>query len=412
MRFFELRPMTEQRFKWKGINQHGQCITGNSYSKNKSETLSQLRSQRIRVTQIHRQFDLSAWIASQPFARIQLSDITRITRQLATLLHAGVPLLQSLEILDKGESRKVISTVIRDIQTKIESGRSLYQALEQHPEFDSLYCNLVAVGEVTGMLDAMLERVAIHLEKSEALRKTLRSALLYPCVVVLVALSVLTVILVFVVPAFQSIFSAFNAELPWLTRQVISISSWVQHEGWLMVICLISFGILVYNHAQNNLHLKRGLDRMWICLPIIGPLIRHAYTARWTRTLSTLFACGIPLTEALASVQGTMENTLFKSATQSIQQQLIQGSSLSQAIAQTHNLFPPMLPQMCAIGEESGALDEMLEKTAEFYEQKVDHAVAQLSTLLEPVIMVVLGVLVGGLVMALYLPIFQLGQVI
>jgi type IV pilus assembly protein PilC len=258
----------------------------------------------------------------------------------------------------------------------------------------------------------MLERLANHLEKSEALRATLRTALIYPCAVLAVAGVVLVLILVCVVPAFQNIFASFGAELPWLTRVVIDLSESVQHQG---PISLAALGVVVFwfkRQIAQRPHWQRAAHRVMLHLPIAGPLTRQACTARWTRTLATLFAAGVPLTEALGAMPGVTGNVLFQAATQTIQSQLMQGTSLSRALESNGGLFPPMAVQMCAIGEESGALDHMLAKTAEYYEREVDHTVVRLSTLLEPCIMVVLGLLIGGLVMALYLPIFQLGQVV
>jgi type IV pilus assembly protein PilC len=284
--------------------------------------------------------------------------------------------------------------------------------MRQQAAFDGLYCNLVGVGELAGMLDAMLERLANHLEKSESLRTTIRSALIYPSAVLAVAGTVLVLILVFVVPAFQNIFASFGAELPWLTRCVIALSEGLQHYGLGL---LVTTGLVAWwlnQQVQQRTDWRRFVHRLLLRIPIAGPLTRHANTARWTRTLATVFAAGVPLTEALAAVEGVTEHLLFQAATQRIQAQLIQGQSLSYALESSNGLFPPMVAQMCAIGEESGALDHMLVKTAEHFEREVDSTVARLSTLLEPFIMVVLGLLIGGLVMALYLPIFQLGQVV
>jgi type IV pilus assembly protein PilC len=262
------------------------------------------------------------------------------------------------------------------------------------------------------MLDTMLERLANHHEKSEALRTTIRSALIYPSAVLAIAGLVLVLILVFVVPAFQSIFASFGAELPWLTRGVIALSEGLQQHGlWLLTLTTLA-ALWLRRQVQQRINWRRALHRVLLRLPIAGPLTRHACTARWTRTLATLFTAGVPLTEALEAVQGVTGHLMFQAATQTIQAQLIQGQALSRALDSTEGLFPPMVVQMCAIGEESGALDHMLEKTAEHYEREVDSTVARLSTLLEPFIMVVLGLLIGGLVMALYLPIFQLGQVV
>jgi type IV pilus assembly protein PilC len=335
-----------------------------------------------------------------------------MTRQLATLLHAGVPLLQSFDMLGKGLATSDLQTLIRDVHTQIEGGIALNQAFRKHQVFDVFYCNLVAAGEMSGTLDVVLDRLAHHLEKMQALQATVRSALVYPAAILVIALTVLALILVFVVPAFQNIFASFGAELPWLTRMVIALSEAFQRYG----LACAAFGIAAAWWARHQIRHRVAwqarLDRFLLRIPIAGQLIRHACTARWTRTLATLFTAGVPLTEALDAAQGVTGNAVFQAATQSIQAQLMRGTSLSKALESTEALFPPMVGQMCAIGEESGALDHMLAKTADYYEREVDSTVARLSTLMEPFIMVVLGVLIGGLVMALYLPIFQLGQVV
>jgi type IV pilus assembly protein PilC len=404
--------MAKYRYTWHGIDRQGKAVTGNTSADQREEVEQQLRQQRIRATRIQRQLEWPAGLHSQTKHRITARDITPFTRQLATLLHAGVPLLQALQILERGERRVGLKTVIQTLHHDIESGMALHQALRQHAAFDGLYCNLVAAGELAGMLDVMLNRLAHHLEKSEHLRTTLRSTLVYPTAVVCIAVAVLVLILLFVVPAFQNIFASFGAELPWLTRCVIALSEGIQNHGlWIalvVILCLWSLKRAVAKRAHWQLFLHSLLLRM----PVAGALTQQACTARWTRTLATLFAAGVPLTEALEAIQGVTGNLLFQSATQSIQAQLIHGHSLSDALEGTQGLFPSMVVQMCAIGEESGALDHMLEKTAEHYEREVDSTVARLSTLLEPFIMVVLGVLIGGLVLALYLPIFQLGQVV
>jgi type IV pilus assembly protein PilC len=404
--------MSEHRYAWRGHDRQGQKVKGEINAKGKDEVRLHLREQRIRCTHIQRQFNMPPWLQLQTQARLRPTSIMRMTRQLATLLQSGVPLLQAFFILERGESNPPLKALIRDLHMQIEGGISLNQALRQHAPFDALYCNLVAVGEVTGMLDVMLERLALHLEKAAALRATLRTALIYPCAVLVIACAVLTLILVFVVPAFESIFASFGAELPWLTRVVISLSGLVQQYGVVVIMLAIGTGWWVRRQIRLRDAWRHQLHQLVLRTPIAGPLIRHACTARWTRTLATLFAAGVPLTEALESVQGVTGNLLFQAATQSIQTQLMQGKSLSHALETTEGLFPPMVVQMCAIGEESGALEHLLAKTAEHYEREVESTVARLSTLLEPFIMVVLGLLIGGLVMALYLPIFQLGQVV
>jgi type IV pilus assembly protein PilC len=404
--------MANAHYAWCGVNRQGQVVEGEMLADAPEAVTQHLRQQRIRVTRIQRHYKLPVWLRLQAKPSARPRDITQFTRQLATLLHAGVPLLQAFHILERGESKATVKTLIQTLHRHIEGGIALNQALREHAQFDDLYCNLVAVGELAGMLDTMLTRLANHLEKSEALRATLRSALVYPVAVLGIATTVLALILVFVVPAFQNIFASFGAELPWMTRGVIVLSEGLQHHGiWL----LVALGLLAW-WLPKQIKQRASWQRYWhsalLRTPIAGSLTRHACTARWTRTLATLFAAGVPLTEALAAVQGITGHMLFQAATQSIQHQLIQGRALSQALESTQGLFPHMVSQMCAIGEESGTLDHMLEKTAEHYEREVDYTVARLSTLLEPVIMVVLGLLIGGLVMALYLPIFQLGQVV
>jgi type IV pilus assembly protein PilC len=404
--------MTKHQFTWRGVDRQGEIQRGLLHAHSAEEISHLLKQQRIRATRIQRHFDLPSWMQLKHQAHVSGRDITQFTRQLATLLHAGVPLLQAFEILDRGESNAALKSLIRELRTQIEGGTALNQALRQHAEFDALYCNLVAAGELAGKLDTMLERLAHHLEKSQALRTTIRSALIYPSAVLLIAALVLVLILVFVVPAFQNIFASFGAELPWFTQVVIALSEIIQRYGfWILTLTgLIAWWLK--REVQQRTLWRRHVHGLLLRIPIAGSLIRHTCTARWTRTLATLFTAGVPLTEALDAVQGVTGHMLFQEATQAIQTQLIQGQALSRALENTQGLFPTMVEQMCAIGEESGALDHMLEKTAEHYEREVDSTVARLSTLLEPFIMVVLGLLIGGLVMALYLPIFQLGQVV
>ncbi len=404
--------MAKFRFAWRGVNRQGEIQSGVLYAKSSEEVGHLLKQQRIRATRIQRQFDQPNWLWFKRQPRVSSNNITQFTRQLATLLHAGVPLLQAFDILDRGKSNAALKSLIRELRTQVEGGAALNQALRQHTAFDALYCNLVAVGELAGMLDSMLERLANHLEKSEALRTTIRSALIYPSAVLAIAGLVLVLILMFVVPVFQNIFTSFGAELPWLTQVVIALSEAIQRY---VLLLLAATGLAVWwlkRLVAQRTDWRRFLHRLLLRIPIAGQLTRNACTARWIRTLTTLFAAGVPLTEALDAVQGVTAHVLFQEATQSIQAQLIRGQSLSHALESNDGLFPPMVVQMCAIGEESGTLDHMLEKTAEHYEREVDSTVARLSTLLEPFIMVVLGLLIGGLVMALYLPIFQLGQVV
>ncbi|MEY2678447.1 MAG: hypothetical protein RLZ00_1139 [Pseudomonadota bacterium] len=404
--------MAERHYAWRGVDREGKVVTGNMTAISPEAVRNQLKQQRIRATRIQRQYEFPKWLKLQTEARISTRDITQFTRQLATLLHAGVPLLQAIHLLERGESKATLQSMLHDLHRDIEAGMALSQALQQHASFDALYCNLVAVGELTGMLDTMLERLANHLEKSEALRMSIRTALVYPTAVLSIAVSVTVLILLFVVPAFQNIFASFGAELPRLTRWVIALSEAIEDYGLLLLGVGIASVWGIKWQLNKRWHWRHHVHGWLLRTPIAGPLTRHACTARWTRTLATLFSAGVPLADALEAVQGVTGHLWFQVATQNIRQQLIQGHALSHALDSTEGLFPNMVVQMCAIGEESGALDHMLEKTAEHYEREVDSTVARLSTLLEPFIMVVLGLLIGGLVMALYLPIFQLGQVV
>ncbi len=404
--------MGKLRYTWRGIDRQGNVVQGDMFADTQHTVMQHLRKHRIRATRIQRQYTLPAWITIHFQHRTSQRDITQLTRRLATLLQAGVPLLQAFQILERGERNAPLKIIIQTLRQHIEEGMALNQALRIHPQFDTLYCNLVEVGELAGILDPMLTRLANHLEKFEALSDNIRSALVYPIAVLGVAITVLVLILVFVVPAFQNIFASFGAELPWLTRMVIAMSEGVQKYGiWLLTsFAICSWGIKT--QIVKNTHWQSYWHRLLLRMPIAGPLTRHACTARWARATATLCAAGVPLTEALTTVEGATNHLPFQAATQSIRHQLTQGIALSQALEREQDVFPHMLIQMCAIGEESGALDHMLEKTADHYEREVDHTVNRLSTLLEPFIMVVLGLLIGGLVMALYLPIFQLGQMV
>lgn len=403
--------MAKRWYTWRGNDRQGKSLQGEMQADNKEAVVGHLQQQRIRPIRIQRQWPLPAWLTRTQSPRIPAAAMVQMTRQLATLLHAGVPLLQSFEMLHRGLPPSTMQTLIHAIRLKIENGTALNQALRQHSAFDAFYCNLVAAGEMAGMLDVVLDRLAHHLEKTQALKATVRSALVYPSAILIIAVTVLTLILVFVVPAFQAIFASFGAELPWLTRVVISLSKGLQQHGLIDLAICLALGGWIRHEVKRRPRWQPYLQHLWLRVPIAGPLTRQICTARWTRTLATLFAAGVPLTEALDAVKKVTGNTLFHAATQSIQAQLLRGTSLSKALESHAQLFPPMVGQMCAIGEESGALDHMLAKTAEYYEREVDRTVTRLSTLMEPFIMVVLGVLIGGLVMALYLPIFQLGQV-
>ena len=402
--------MAKHHYHWEGHDRTGKRVSGHLEADHPDQARELLRLKRIRATRIRRHWAMPSWMHVKP--NIQSRDMARFTRQLATLLRAGIPLLQAFDALDRGEQASAMKVMLQDVRTKLEQGVPLHQALRNHAAFDALYCNLVMAGELSGKLDTLLERIAFHLEKTETLRASLRSALMYPIAILTVAVVVLTLILVFVVPAFQTIFSSFGADLPWLTHVVITLSEGIKQHGAAALATGLSLGWGLKLLIQKNTNWQHHLHGLLLTIPIAGPLTRHACTARWSRTLATLFAAGIPLAEALSAIVGVTGNARFQMATQAMQHQLIRGQSLSQALASTQGLFPLMVVQMCAIGEESGALDTMLEKTAEHYERDVENTVSRLTTLLEPSIMVVLGLLIGGLVLALYLPIFQMGQVI
>jgi type IV pilus assembly protein PilC len=402
--------VAKHTFIWQGNNRQAQVVRGTMTAGSKREVMDALQQQRIRVTHVRRQIERPTWLMPQP--RVRAQDITFVTRQLATLLQSGVPLLQAFDIIAKGTRQPALQSLLQDLRQRVEGGQALHQALRQHTVFDALFCNLVAAAEMAGMLDTVLEQIAHHREKSHALHIALRSALVYPCTVLVIALVVMALLLSFVVPAFQTIFASFGAELPALTRGVIALSEAWQTGGWWVLLALAGLVWAAHRYSRQHLRWQYWRDAALLRLPVAGHLIRHACLARWTRTLTTLFAAGVTLTDALEAVQGVTGNLRYAHATQSVQTQLMRGLSLAQAIQQQEDLFEPLVVQMCAIGEESGALEHMLDKTALHYERDVETTVARMATLLEPFIMVVLGLLIGGMVMALYLPIFQLGQVV
>ncbi|MEG1770185.1 MAG: type II secretion system F family protein, partial [Comamonas sp.] len=334
------------------------------------------------------------------------------TRQLATMMKAGVPLLQSFDIVGRGNTNTSVTRLLNDIRTDVEMGTSLSAAFRKHPlYFNSLYCNLVEAGESAGILETLLDRLAVYMEKTEAIKSKIKSALMYPSAVIIVTFAVIAVIMIFVVPAFKDVFSSFGADLPAPTLLVMAISE-IFVQWWWLIFGLIGGGTYFFLQAwRRSPRIQMGMDRLMLRLPIFGVLVEKSCIARWTRTLSTMFAAGVPLVEALDSVGGASGNAVYALATEKIQQEVSTGTSLTSAMTST-NVFPSMVLQMCAIGEESGSIDHMLGKAADFYEEEVDEMVAGLSSLMEPIIIVFLGVIIGGIVVAMYLPIFQLGQVV
>jgi len=397
------RDVKEFTFSWEGRDRGGKVVKGDMRASGEAVVLSTLRRQGISPLKIKRQ---RAGLGG----KITDKDITLFTRQLATMMKAGVPLLQSFDIVGKGHSNPAVGKLLMDIKTEVETGSSLNQAFRKYPlYFDQLFCNLVAAGEAAGILESLLDRLATYKEKILAIKSKIKSALFYPIAVIVVAFIITAVIMIFVIPAFKELFSNFGADLPAPTLIVIAISdAFVKY--WWMIFGGIGGGLYFFMYTwKRSAKMQASMDRLTLRLPVFGDIIRKATMARWTRTLSTMFAAGVPLVEALESVGGASGNYVYVTATKRIQSEVSTGTSLTVAM-QNSEVFPNMVIQMVAIGEESGALDGMLSKVADFYEQEVDDAVEALSSLMEPMIMVVLGTLIGGLVVSMYLPIFKMGQ--
>ena len=399
------RDVKEFTFIWEGVDRSNRQVRGESRAASETVVTTNLRRQGIRVVKIRRQ-------TFRGGRKVTDKDITFFTRQLATMLKAGVPLLQAFEIVARGHSNARFSRLMMDIKNKIEAGSSMSQAFREHPgHFDNLYCNLVAAGEASGTIDAILDRLATYKEKILAIKGKIKSALFYPTSVIVVAIVVMWIIMVWVIPSFKKVFKNFGADLPAPTLIVMGISDWVVEWWWalgmIIFALVVGFGLLY----RRSYAFRVGFDRVILKFPVVGGILEKATIARWTRTLQTMFAAGVPLVESLDAVGGASGNAVFVAATKRIQTEVSTGTSLTNAMGNT-NLFPTMVLQMTQIGEESGSLDNMLGKIADFYEREVDDAVAALSSLLEPIIIVFLGVVIGGLVVAMYLPIFKLGAVI
>jgi len=395
----------EQTFLWEGVDRNNKPLRGEMRAVSETVATTNLRRQGIKVVKIKRQTFRGGRSVSD-------KDITFFTRQLATMLKAGVPLLQSFDIIARGHSNARFSRLMMDIKSKVETGSSLSQAFREHPKyFDALYCNLVQAGETAGMLDGVLDRLATYKEKILAIKSKIKSALFYPISVIVVAIVVTWVIMIFVIPAFKQVFASFGANLPWLTQVVIDISDFFVKWWWAMFIVIVGAVVGIRLSIKRSETVRFAVHRLSLKIPVIGGILEKATIARWTRTLQTMFAAGVPLVESLDAVGGASGNMVYIQATKKIQTEVSTGTSLTNAMAST-NLFPTMVLQMVQIGEESGSLDNMLGKVADYYEREVDDAVAALSSLLEPIIICFLGVVVGGLVVAMYLPIFKLGAVI
>ena len=399
------REVKEFTYLWVGKNKAGKIIRGEQRATSETVVNATLRRQGIFATKISKQSLRTA-------GKVTEKDVALFTRQLATMMKSGVPLLQTFEIVGRGHDNPAVGKLLLDIKSDVETGSSMSQAFRKFPlHFDTLYCNLVAAGEQAGILETLLDRLALYKEKMLAMKSKIKSALFYPVAIMIVAFIITAVIMIFVIPAFKEVFTSFGADLPAPTLFVMAISD-IFVAWWWAIFGVIFGGFFAFFYFwKRSEAMQFAMDRFLLRLPVFGPLIRKSVMARWTRTLATMFAAGVPLVESLDSVGGAAGNYVYKVATKQIQGDVSTGISLTAAM-QNSQLFPNMVVQMVAIGEESGALDSMLSKVADFFETEVDDAVGALSSLMEPMIMAVLGVLIGGLVVAMYLPIFKLGATV
>ncbi|KQY89016.1 type II secretion system F family protein [Pelomonas sp. Root1444] len=392
-------------FEWEGKDRNGKIVKGELRAGGEAMVSATLRRQGILVNKVKKRRVSGG-------SSIKQKDIAVFTRQLATMMRAGVPLLQAFDIVGRGATNPRLARLLNDIRQDVETGTSLSAAFRKHPMyFDALYCNLVEAGETGGILEALLDRLAIYQEKTVALKNKIKSALTYPIAVMVVAFIVVAVIMIFVIPAFKEVFTSFGADLPTPTLIVIAMSEFFVAWWWAMFLGIgggVYFFIQSWKRSEK---VQKRMDRILLKIPVFGDLLYKSAVARWTRTLSTMFAAGVPLVEALDSVGGASGNAVFQEATEQIQRDVSTGSALTTSM-QTAGIFPTMVLQMASIGEESGSLDHMLAKAAEFYEDEVDEAVKALSSLMEPFIIVILGGLIGGIVVSMYLPIFKIGAVV
>jgi type IV pilus assembly protein PilC len=396
----------EAVFGWEGKDRNGRLVVGEMRATGQAQVQAALRRQGVFATKVTKRRTGGMRKSIKP------REIALFTRQMATMMKAGVPLLQSFDIVGRGNANPSVAKLLNDIRLDVETGTSLSSAFRKYPKyFNSMYCSLVEAGEQAGILEDIMTRLASYLEKIEGVKSKIRTALMYPIAVIAVTIVVVSIIMIWVVPSFKQVFSSFGADLPAPTLVVIAISEFFVKRGWLLLIALAGGMFFFFQAWRRSEKVQIWMDRLVLKIPIFGPVIRKAVLARWTRTLSTMFSAGVPLVEVLDSVGGASGNYVYKSATRKIQQAVATGTSLSAAMSHT-NIFPNMVLQMTAIGEESGALDHMVGKAADFYEEEVDQAVTGLSSLMEPIIIVFLGALIGGIVIAMYLPIFKLGSVV
>ena len=400
--------MSTTPFLWEGTDRKGNKIKGKSMAASEAAVRADLRRQGVVPSKIRKQ----SKGLFKGGGSVTPADISIFSRQLATMLAAGIPLVQSFEIVGNGHENAAMQKLILAVKADVEGGNALAEALAKHPlYFDDLFVNLVEAGEQAGALETLLDKIATYKEKTEAIKKKIKKAITYPAAVLVVAFAVTLVLLIFVIPAFEDLFQGFGADLPAFTRLVIDISQFVRDRGWLLAILIGGMGYTFFYFKKRSRPMRHVLDRMALKMPIVGPILQKASIARYARTLSTMFSAGVPLVEALESVSGATGNIVYEVAVLQIRDEVATGQRLQQAMENT-DMFPNMVIQMIAVGEESGSLDDMSAKVADFYEEDVDNAVDNLSSLLEPMIMAILGILVGGLVVAMYLPIFKMGAVI
>ena len=395
-----------KRFTFEGKNiETERLVRGEVVAKDEEEARKKLQRRGIRPLRISK-------VKTARKRRITQEDITVFTRQLATMMKAGLPLMQAFEIVARGHSNPSMTEMLMQVRSDVEQGSALGKSFSKYPKyFDRFYCNLVSAGESGGVLESLLDKLAVYKEKTQAIKKKVKTALTYPIAIIVVAIALIFIMMMFVLPAFKEVYANMGAELPSLTQLVMNLSDLFVDYGWIMIVLLIVSAFGLYKLHEKSPTFQKRIDALILRLPVFGAIIRKATIARWARTTSTLFAAGVPLVEVLDSVAGASGNILYEEATQDIRAKVTQGLSLTSSMQST-DMFPNMVIQMAAIGEESGSLDDMLNKAAEFYEDEVDNSVSRLSALMEPIIMVVLGSLIGILLIAMYLPLFNLGNVV
>jgi type IV pilus assembly protein PilC len=397
-------------FLWEGLDRSGRRVKGEMSSTSDATVKALLRRQGVNPLKVRKK--PGSLFGGFRKKKVTPKDVAVFSRQLATMMSSGVPLVQAFEIVGRGHENRGMQDLILSVKSDVEAGGALADGLRKHPaHFNELYVNLVTAGEASGILEAILHKLATYLEKIEALKSKIKAALFYPTAVIVVAFIITAILMIFVIPQFEQLFSGFGADLPPLTRLVITISQYFQEYWWLIFGTLIGSVVGILKAKKRSVAVAHFFDRMLLKLPVLGGIIEKAAIARFSRTLATMFAAGTPLVEAMSSVAGACGNIIFHDATLKMRDEISTGSQLQAAMRDT-GIFPNMVVQMVAIGEESGALDAMLGKVADWYEQEVDDAVESLTSLLEPIIMAVLGVIIGGLVIAMYLPIFKMGQVV